>query len=186
MMQEKKLGSVLAVEEDTQNQKTEEAEEAEAPPTVQEAPTIDLSGVDPKAVRMAEKFGVPVGKIIQWAQYQEARMNRIEEYLQKTLPEDMKKAFTEGLQDTIKAQAQNVPPQTQGGKMGLEYLLRLGAQSGLLGGRGGQDEELQRLTKDIMRANLDRMKKDGEFTDAIKNAIVTKIAGKAAGQIIEP
>lgn len=163
-------GNAKAVEEDTQNQN-----EADPAP-----PTIDLSNVDPKAIKMAEKFGIPVGGIIQWAQYQEARMNRIEEYLQKTLPEEMKKAFQEGLNSTIqnmqKTQGTPAPEGQQG--FGLGDLMRM-APALLGSSSGGSDEEMNRLVKDMLRTNLDRMKADISFSESIKNAVVSKIAGKA-------
>jgi len=54
-------------------------------------------------------------------------------------------------------------------------------------GSGGSsfDEEMTALYKDMLKTNIMRMKQDMGFTDAIKNAIVTKIAGKAATDVME-
>lgn len=122
--------------------------------------------------------------IIGWANSVEARLNEI----QKTLPKEIQRGFEKAVESQRQKQAEmlkKVAPQlsgqSQAGGFNIGSLLPL---IQMFAGQGGQDEELQNITKELMRANLDRVKRDSDFTDAIKNAIVTKIAGKAVESLI--
>lgn len=157
----------------------------ESDEAVTQAPTIDLSGLDPKVVKMAEKFGIPISKIIEWAQYQEARMNRIEEYLQKTLQTDMKTVFEQGLQATVKnvQNAQSTSPSVQGSG-GANILSMLSQFAPMLSGGGG-DSEIHDLTKQIMRESLVSMRHKADITDRFMDAVIGSISGKIGGKVVE-
>lgn len=157
------------------------AADAEPVAEEEEAQPFDLSSIDPKMLKMAEKMGIPLGQIINWASSVEQRLQAIQQEMPAVIQESMKAAIEEQRQKEVqiyqKAAAEG--GQGQGGGSMLPMLMQL------MGGGGGYDEEMQNLTKQIMHANLDRMKQDASFTDAIKTAIVSKIAGKAASGIAD-
>ena len=87
-------------------------------------------------------------------------------------------------------QAQAAQPQPPAGAPnpapqagGASQIFGLALQA--LGGGGGVDEEMRSLNKRIMEMSINRMQADIGFTEAIKNAVVTSIAGKAAKRIVE-
>lgn len=160
------------MEENTQKEKNEQ------PTQEPESPTIDMSGVDPKAVKMAEKFGVPVGAIIRWAQFQEARVARIEEYLQKTLPAEMKTAFQEALKSTASSiQPQSpttgAPPQAAGNLLSM-----LSQFAPMVMGGSGSNDELNALAMTALKSQI-------KMSDAISQAVISKIMGKATSEVAE-
>lgn len=145
---------------------------------------FDISKVDPDKIKMAEDFGIPIRALAQWASSVEARFNALEQ----NLPKEIKQAFQQTIEaerqkqfEQMKKMGQNPQAPQQGGGLGIGIgdILRLVTQG------GGGDSEMTQLTKDLMRLNLERMKADMGFTDAIKDAVVRKIAGKAVGKIME-
>lgn len=175
----KKIGNVP--DADTSSPSPSSAEAVSEQPAQTGFP-IDLSTVDPQKIKMAEDLGIPIGQILQWMGSVEARFQAIAENM--PTKEDIPKAFEQAIENArqkqierMKSMPQGVP---QGGGMGgISQLIPM-----LLGGGGGQDAEMTQLSKDIMKMSLDRMKADIGFTEAIKQAVVTKIAGKAVGKII--
>lgn len=146
---------------------------------------LDLSAIDPKMLKMASKFGIPLEEIINWAQSVEQRLNVMQQEMPEQIQRSMEAAIESQRQKQIAAYQQAASqPQQQGGG-GFGGMAQLLPQILQMAGGGGQDEELNKLTKAIMAANLDRIKSDASFTDAIKNAIVTRIAGKAAANIVD-
>lgn len=143
-------------------------------------PLVDLSRIDPAKLQMARELGIDIEAIIKWANSVEARFKALEEhlpdYVQKGLQQALEKAQREHT-------AQRPATPAQGGqRIGIGDLLRIiGGGSG----SGGYDEEMNRLVKDTMRMNLERMRADLGFTDAVKEAIVKKIAGGAASEIMK-
>jgi hypothetical protein len=152
------------------------------------APTMpfDLSKVDPKKIELAEEMGIPIKQLINWAASVEVRFGAIS----KNLEEAPQKVVAALKAEAVKRQTEAVQQTQQGGEprkgggMGLGDLVALAKEAGLTGGGGGMDEEMLKLTKEMMHMNIDRMRQDMGFTDAIKNAIVTKIASKAVTEII--
>jgi len=152
-----------------------------------EAEPLDLSSIDPKMLKMASKMGIPLEQIINWASSVEQRLNAIQQEMPAQIQKSMEAAIESQRQKQIQALQQAAAAgggqqPMGGGGIGLMDIIKLAAGSG---GGGGMDEEMQRLTREIMRANLDRIKQDASFTDAIKTAIVTKIAGRAASTIAD-
>lgn len=70
-------------------------------------------------------------------------------------------------------------PLAQGG-IGLGQIMQL---LGPIIGGGGMTEEMQKMNMRMMSMSIERMQADIGFTEAIKNAIVTKLAGKAAADL---
>ena len=152
-----------------------------------EAEPFDLASIDPKMLKMASRMGIPLEQIINWASSVEQRLNAIQQEMPAQIQKSMEAAIESQRQKQIQALQQAAAAgggqqPMGGGGIGLMDIIKLAAGSG---GGGGMDEEMQRLTREIMRANLDRIKQDASFTDAIKTAIVTKIAGRAASTIAD-
>lgn len=159
-------------------------------------PLIEVPQISKKMKAAAKGFGIDLEGIItglesvnSWAASMENRMQLI----QNQMPDQIQQAMENAIESQRRKQAEmlsRIQPssagQDQGGGMlgGLGQAIGPALLQGLLGG-GGQDEEMQKLTKAIMAANLKRIEQDGLFTEAIKNAIVSKIAGKAAASIAE-
>jgi hypothetical protein len=89
----------------------------------------------------------------------------------------------EATQQMAQQTQQGGEPKKAGGS-GLMDMLALAKEAGITGGGGGMDEEVLKLTKEMMHMNIERMRQDMGFTEAVKNAIVTKIASKAVTEII--
>lgn len=145
-----------------------------------------ITSIDPAKVKLAEKAGIPLTQLINYMAYQEEKLNLVIANMPKK--EDMAGAFREGLEELQRRQMetyQKAVAQGGGQGQGGGFMQMLPLITQMMGsGGGGYDEEIQKLTKEIMRANLDRMKQDASFTDAIKTAIVSKIAGKAAAGLV--
>ena len=158
------------------------------PPVEEKTPTtvepFDIEGIKKKIPKAFQGYIEP---ILSWAKSVEDRLQIIGNVTPDSIAEALQKRAIEVQKErAMQPQPQYAPqgPPQQGGFGGLEQLIGPIVQEALKGGGGSYDEEMQNLTKEIMRANLDRIKQDSSFTDAIKNAIVSKIAGKAAGDIV--
>ena len=134
------------------------------------AEPFDIEGIKKKIPKAFQGYIEP---IIQWAKSVEERLEIIGNVTPDSIAEALQKKAIE---------AQKERPPQQGG-FDISSMMPIIAQA-VGGGGGSYDEEMQAITKEIMRANLDRIKQDSSFTEAIKSAIVTKIAGKAAGDIV--
>ena len=146
-----------------------------------EVTPFDLSKVDPKKVKLAEEMGIPVGQIITWAQTVEARLNAIQENLPQQVQTAMEQAIENARQKQIQQYKETV--QTGGGSAppGAGVMSLLGQLAPLLGG-GGADQEMMNLTKEMMKLNMESIRTDISFSKALKNALVSKVAGKAIGE----
>lgn len=164
--------SEKAGSDDPMQKKEPEIAEEVVEPQAPSAVTVDISTMKPRTLKLASKLGIPLDKIVAWAQFQEQRMNRIEEYLKKTLPEDMKKAFTSGLQTTM-AQGQKATPIPQGGGGGMMNLIA--SLAPMLTGGGG-DDPLRKLAMNALTSQI-------SMSSAITNAVVAKITGKATSEV---
>lgn len=165
----------LAPTEDVSNDEREASDVAALP--------FDLSTLDPKKIQLAESMGIPIRQLIAWTISVERRFKIIAEEV-ATAPQKVVDALkAEGLKAQQERLKQGgVQPQQDSRRLGLTDLVSV-LQSG--GGGGGMDAEMMKLTKDMMSMNIQRMKNDMGFTDAIKKAIVSKIAGKATTDIME-
>jgi len=162
------------VEENTPKEKTEPEKEEEA--VTPGPPTLDLTGIDPKALAMAKKFGIPLDKIIDYLNFQEARMATMEKYLKETLPTDMKKAFQEGLNSAVANIPKAQPGQpAQGGGL-MSFLSQL--PPGLLTGGGGMDDFQKKYMTKMMDLQFERLQADVSFTRVMENYIKSKFASK--------
>lgn len=147
---------------------------------------FDLSQVDPEKLQMAEDLGIPVRQIISWAISVEERFRSIEEGVPEVVERAMNRAVERARERHARAIQQRIPQgggqgQPQGGRQ-----LGLGDILNVIGGSGGgsADEEMLGLTKEMMKLNIESMKADLGFTRAIKNAMVTRIAGEAVKDIV--
>lgn len=133
-----------------------------------------LNTISPEKLKMAEKFGLPLEPLIQYLRVQETKLNYVIEHTPDA--EQIKSSVSEAMQNVIKQSTTNINPQQGGG--GLAGLLPMIAQMGL--GGGNSDSE---LTKQLMSMQLARMKTDMAFTDAIKNALVSRLTAKAVEDV---
>jgi len=179
---QKMNGPAQAVTTDTPSQETK----------ISEAPKDPLQEpiqIPKKVINMARKFGVPVDALVDRTNMIQQRIIGIEQAvisMAKAVDQrDQKLAplvrFAEEVEARRTVATQNVPPQgmPQAGALGLQDI----PWREILGG-GTQDQEMVTLTKDIMKMQVERMKQDAGFVDAIKSAIVSKIATKAVGDVI--
>jgi len=173
----KKKKAVQLVEEKTQE-------------TAVEVPEPEMPIVIPeKALNLAKRVGIDLKPIADWALSVEARLQVMAK------KEDLQPAFEkviENLRQKQMAQAQQMATtaggQGQGGGQGvgigsLGSLGQLGQL--LLGGGGGQDPEMAGLGKELIRASIDRMKREAGYAEKIVDAVVSKISAKAVGAIVE-
>lgn len=134
-----------------------------------------LNKISPEKLAMAEKFGLPLGELITYLRINEKKI----EYIVNNIPD---KGEIDKLNTSLsKLSKLTTAPQTQaggGGNMFAQFLPML-AQMGLSG--GGENE----LAKQLMNMQLDRMKVDMAFTDAIKNALVSRLTSKAVDKVAD-
>lgn len=147
---------------------------------------FDLSKVDPKKIALAEEMGIPIKQLIDWASSVEKRFQIIARDV-AAAPQKVVEALKT---EATKAQQARLKHFQETGNQGQGQNRRSGVVGELLsvlqggGLSGGVDEEMLKMQKQMFGLNIQRMKKDMDFTDAIKNAIVTKIAGKAAAELL--
>ena len=158
-----------------------------APPVAEKTQNIvepfDIEGIKKKIPKAFQGYIEP---IIQWAKSVEERLQIIGNVTPDSIAEALQKRAIEAQKErAMQPQPQYAPqgPPQQGGGFDMSSIMPIIAQA-VGGGGGSYDEEMQSITKEIMRANLDRIKQDSSFTEAIKSAIVSKIAGKAAVDIV--
>ena len=164
---ESQTGNVKTADTSTQNQKTEPLKlPSKAELLKNPMKYIELAIGQFQA--LSERVENTEKAITILAQTNEALMPLVE--LAKTVKQRQDQAQASG--------ATNIP-QGQGlGGLFMQLAPRL------IGG-GGLDEEMRALNKEIMQMSIQRMKADIGFTEAIKNAVVSKIAGKAAAGLVE-
>jgi len=171
---------VLTAEPESTKPKTNALPVEEKTPATAEP--FDIEGIKKKIPKAFQGYLEP---IMSWAKSVEDRLAEIQKEMPETIKASMEAAIESQRQKAIaQYQAQPQGPPQQGGFGGLEQMIGPIVQEALKSGGGSYDEEMQSITKEIMRANLDRIKEDSSFTAAIKSAIVAKIAGKAAGDIV--
>lgn len=148
--------------------------------------------IPPAARAMAKSLGLDVDAMAKGAAENAARLENLEKTVVAIATQvdasDKKLApLLTAIEQAQAARSQaattaggNPMPQGGGsGGIGLVDVLRLLGG----GGGGGMDEEMLKLNKQMMQMTIDRMKSDIGFTEAIKNAMVTRIAGKAAADL---
>ena len=157
-----------------------------APPVEEKTPAtaepFDLEAIKNKIPKAFQGYIEP---IIQWAKSVEERLQIIGNVTPDSIAEALQKRAIEAQKERAAQPQYQAPPQgpPQQGGFDMSSIMPIIAQA-VGGGGGSYDEEMQSITKEIMRANLDRIKQDSSFTEAIKSAIVAKIAGKAAVDIV--
>ena len=180
----KKNGTVPAAEtKPPKNEKVEETVEvaptSPQPPTVTVEPPKPLIEVKPELVAMAKRMGIPLDQIIDYAQNQEMRINRLENAIE-TLGVKLEPLFI--LSDRIKqAQAQNTTQTAAGTPTPSGNVLSSIAQvlPYILSGGGGENpmqKRLMDLAMKSMEANID-------FSNAVKGAVVANLTSKAVKEI---
>lgn len=149
---------------------------------------FDISKIDPKTLKMAEDVGIPIVEIIQWANSVEQRL----EIMQNQMPQQIRGALEQAIEaqrqkqmEQIRAMQTTQPSVEGGGGGNIQSLLPLILQGLSGGGGGGGDSELLQLSKEMMKLNMDSIRTDIDFSKALKNALVAKIAGKAVGAAAE-
>lgn len=190
-MSKKKKKNVQNAEAKTQTSEKDSSPQAVPKEQPQEATApampFDLSKMDPKKIALAEEMGIPIKQLIGWAASVELRFAAIQKNLedapQKVVEALKAEALKRQTEVAQKMQQQGINPQ-QGGS-GEQSIVPLLLKI-LAGGGGGSemDEEMKNLSKDLLKAQITRIKTDIGFSDAIKNAIVTKIAAKATTDIL--
>jgi hypothetical protein len=173
----------------------EPSKEATVEAVPQEFTLIEVPKLSKEQVEAAKAFNIPLDKLFEG-------LNRINAYavsvearfgaLEKNLTDAPQKVVEALKAEALKRQTEMAQQIQKGGEGeaksgggGLGSLVGLAKELGITGGGGGaMDEEMLKLTKEMMHMNIDRMRQDMGFTDAIKNAIVTKIASKAVTEII--
>lgn len=190
----KKSRSAPSAEKPTQNEPPTTPTTAPAPASTESVPpkTVDsaeilnqfVQGISEDKIQLAEAAGIPVRPLLGWAVAVTAELQEIK----KTLPDTIKAKMGEAIQEAqqramAERQALAQTPQAEGGGGTISTILELLKTSGIAGGGGGMDEEMSKMLKEMMNLNILRMKQDMNFTDAIKNAIVSKITGKALGEM---
>lgn len=174
---QKKKKTVQPVEENTQNIETEQA-------TQEQAAGFDIEAIKAKIPKAFQGY---VDPIIAWAQSVEQRFRVMEKTLPVETAKELERMALERQKEYVEkvqsGQATNPIQQPGGFNLGslgpvLPYIMQAA-------GLGGQDNGLMDLNKKMMELNILRMQKDLDFTDSIKTAIVTKIAGKAASNLGE-
>ena len=165
---------------------TKPTEDAETVPSEQpQAPmAFDLSKVDPEILKTADKMGIPLGAIIQWANSVENRLQLMQDQMPQQIQQAMEQAIENARQKQIQQYRETVQQGGGSPTPGPGVMSLLGQLAPLLGG-GGQDSEMVNLTKEMMKVNIESMKTDIGFSKAIKNALVAKITGKAIGSTAE-
>ena len=133
---------------------------------------FDVSNVNPKSLEMAEKFGIPIKAILSWAQSVEERLNVISEEMPKAVGREIESAIARAKQQQATASGQAPNP----GGVGMGSLLQL--LPALLGSGGG-DSELYK------QAAVEALKAQTRMTQAITNAVVSKIFGKATTDVAD-
>lgn len=146
---------------------------------------IDLSKVDPEKIKMAEDFGIPVRALVAWLQ----QIDSTNKAIIANLPAIVKQGTMETINEIqqnyeakMKERATQLQQQPQGGGgsggMMSDFMRFIMSQGG-----GGQDSEMNQLSKDLLKASIDRIKREAGYTEQIVNAVVTNIASKAVKNV---
>jgi len=151
---------------------------------------FDIGKIDPEKLKMAEELGIPLNGILQWVVQTDAKVNFIlenlptEEGIEKGLERTLEKLRQKAIQQQKEAFARGGGGGGGGqGGGGLGQIAQLAQLFG--GGGGGMDEEMMNLNKTFIRVSIANMQKRADASDRIVDAVVTKIAGKAIGKVIE-
>jgi len=158
--------------------------EEQRPETVEPAPAFDVSEIEKKIPKAFRGYIKP---IVAWAQSVEQRFKAIEASMPEQIKNAMGEAIKEAQQRQFEAMKQNLPTQPGPGAPmpGGMNLGQIAQMLPYIFGGGGQDSEMLEISKDLMRAQVERIKNDMGFTDAIKNAIVSKLTGKAVESALQ-
>lgn len=160
---------------------SEKQPQEDIPEVMPETLEAILQKIDPKQFEMATQVLPVLPELVNYLAIQEKKVNFIIENM--PTEEKVKGAFIEAIQNQQKAlQAQT--PQMTGGGGGLNITNLLPLLSQVMGGGGG-DSDFSNLGKELMAVQIERMKHDMNFTDSIKNAIVSRLTSKAVGGIAE-
>jgi len=121
---------------------------------------------------MAKKFGVDLNQIVDWAKSVELRLNIIAQNVptKEDLPKAMEQVMIK-LRNQQVAAMENQPSPKGGGASELMQIL------GAVGGGGG-NPELEKLTMQVLTSQIN-------MSQAITNAVVAKITGKATSEVAE-
>lgn len=135
-----------------------------------------ISGIDPGKVKMAEKMGIPLTALIEYMAYQEQKLNIVIQNMPKK--EDMAATFKMGLkqlqEEGVKQmQQQGSIPAKGGGQWAQLIPLIMKMASG-----GGEDSQLSGLAMTALKSQIG-------MSQAITNAVVAKIMGKATSDVAD-
>ena len=192
-LSDKKKKNVQTVEKQKQTP-TEAVSEEQPQEDVVETP-FEVPKIPDKAKNALKELGFDISgidkafeTIVGWAGSVELRFKAIQEEMPQQVANKLIEIAQKRRQEAMaKLQASggtNMPQGQGGGLGGIGTILQ--AIAPFLGGGGSSDwdEEMKNLSKDLLRAQITRMKQDMGFTEAVKNAIVSKIAAKATTDII--
>jgi len=139
---------------------------------------FDISQVDPAKIELAEKMGIPIKQLIDWAASVEARFAII----QKDIA-DAPEAVVAALKaEAVKRQpAAGQPMQQQGGQpqQGSGGKGDLGAVLQLLSGSGGSNP----LQEKMMNAMFEKTMMGMDLSNALTKAMIIKLAPELAGEL---
>lgn len=131
---------------------------------------FDLSKMDPKAVAMAEKAGIPLTQMMLYMNSVEERFRDIESTLPGKVADALQQRAIQRQAAMQAAQPQQPQQQARGG--GMDQI----PWAQILGGGGGEDSPMQKLAMESLRASINQ-------GNAITAAVVSKITGKAVTEI---
>lgn len=190
-MTEEKKNIAQTVEKNTENQSSSETVSSEQlQEAVGEKPVISLDDIDPKKIAMAEEMGIPIGKLVNWVNQTDAKLN----FVVKTLPQAVRMGIQEYVAEVQKQQKAtydkavaegNLPQGGGGGGLGqiIQAINRFG------GGGGGEsswwDEEMKGLVKDTFKTNILRSKRETNILENVGIAVISKITGKTVGDVVK-
>jgi len=136
---------------------------------------FDIEGIKKKIPKAFQGYIEP---IIQWAKSVEERLQVMEDNLPEKVASKLQEMAIQRQKEQVAAYqqtAQNQPQQQGGFNLGGIEQFAGPIIKDVLGG-GGRDEEMNNLTKEMFKMNIEGMKEDISFTKALKSAMLSKYA----------
>lgn len=139
-----------------------------------------LQKVDPAKLKMASELGLPIAELLLWCRQQEQGMNA----LRKNLPQDLQRAVRETIQE-LQAEQQRAYNETlrQQGMQQEGPQPRQGYDlpsiiAAVAGQGGNPDGEMAQLGKDLIRAQIERVKAEGSMLQELGKVVISKVMAK--------
>jgi hypothetical protein len=160
---------------------------SQSPKIEEQQPSLEFK-VPRKLATLAKTAGINLNELLapikEWALSVEKRFAILEQELPKRTAEALMKVAEERQRQQIKQMQASGQTNSAQGLGGISPNMLMQVLPAILGS-GGSNTYQEQLTTKMMQLSIKRMEQDMSFTEAIKNAIVSKIAGKTVGKIIE-